>query len=222
MTKQFMMNDIVENQLVQAYLRTADENYAVMGYKEHGLRHAKFTSNIAGNVLRFLDYPERDMELARIAGYMHDMGNAVGRNDHAQNGAILTLDVMERTGFPYEEIFPVISAIGGHEDKDVEPPSPIAAAVVLGDKTDVHHTRIRSTNLPALDMHARVNYACQNAFLRVDKNTMTVALELVIDTAKCPIMEYFEIFMSRVNYCRKASHALRCEFVLYINKDKFL
>jgi metal-dependent HD superfamily phosphatase/phosphodiesterase len=217
-----MIDDVVQNPLVQSYLQAADENYAAMGYKEHGLRHGKFASNIAGNVLRFLDYPERDRELARIAGYMHDMGNAVGRNDHAQNGAILALDVMEHIGFPYDEIFPVISAIGSHEDKGVEPPSPIAAAVVLGDKTDVHHSRVRSTNPAALDMHARVNYACQNAFLRVEKKTMTIALELVIDTDKCPIMEYFEIFLARTNYCRKASHALKCEFVLYINKDKFL
>jgi hypothetical protein len=207
---------------IQTYLETADDNFAAIGYKEHGMRHAQLTSNIAGNVLKFLDYPERDVELVRVAGYLHDVGNAMGQDKHAQNGALLVLDVLERTGFKYEDIFPVISAIGSHEDKDMDPPSPIAAAVILGDKTDVNHARVRTADVRSLDTHSRVNYACQRAFLRVNKDTKIISLELTIDTKICPVIEYFEIFLSRTKFCRKASHAIGCEFVLFINKDKFL
>ena len=146
----------------------------------------------------------------------------MGQNDHAQNGAIIALDILEKLKAPYDEIFPIISAIGSHEDKDMAPPTAVAAAVILGDKTDVNHTRVRTPDLAVLDTHARVNYACQRAFLRVNKDTMTISLELTIDTAICPVIEYFEIFLSRTKFCRKASRALGCEFVLYINKDKFL
>jgi hypothetical protein len=129
---------------------------------------------------------------------------------------------MERTGCPYDDIFPVISAIGSHEDKDMNVPSPIAAAVILGDKTDVHYTRVRSPEPAPLDVHGRVNYACHRSFLRVNREQRVISLELTIDTNVCSVMEYFEIFLSRVQFCRKASAALQCEFELFINKDKFL
>jgi metal-dependent HD superfamily phosphatase/phosphodiesterase len=157
-----------------------------------------------------------------IAGYLHDIGNSISCEDHAQNGAILSLEILEKIGFSYQDIFPIISAIGSHEDKDADVTGHILAAVILGDKTDVHHTRVRSKDLALLDTHGRVNYACQRAFLRVTKEPRVIALELTIDTKICPVMEYFEIFLSRTNFCRKASQALGCEFHLFINKDKFL
>lgn len=221
--EQISLEHIVNNREVQAYLMSADENFAAMGYKEHGLRHAQLTGRIASNVLKFLDFPQRDSELAHIAGYLHDIGNSIGQTDHAQNGAVMTLSILERIKLPYDEIFPIIVAIGGHEDKSIEmPPTAIAAAVILGDKTDVHYTRVRSTDLASLDMHGRVNYACQRAFLRVNKESRQISLELTIDTKICPVMDYFEIFLLRTKFCIKASTALNCEFELYINKDKFL
>lgn len=207
---------------LQSYLKAADENFAAVGYKEHGFRHAQLSSNIAGNVLKFLDFPPEQIELARIAGYLHDVGNAIGERRHAQNGALLMLDVLEKANVAYKDIFPIISAIGSHEDKDIDPPSAIAAAVILGDKTDVNHSRVRSTDLVSMDTHGRVNYACQRAFLRVNKELKIIALELTITTDICPVMEYFEIFLSRTKFCRKASRALGCDFDLFINKDKFL
>jgi hypothetical protein len=216
------LHKILNDKEIQAYLKTADNNFAAIGYKEHGYRHAKFASKYAGLLLDSLRYKARDAELARIAGYLHDIGNAVSQTDHAQNGAVLALDVLERLGMPYHEIFQVVSAIGSHEDKDLDPPSHIAAAVILGDKTDVHHTRVRSSDLTALDMHARVNYACQRAFLKINRNPREISLELKINTSLCPVMEYFEIFMDRIKFCRKASKILSCDFVLYINGDKFL
>ncbi len=222
MTAPIKLDHIIADREVQAYLKTADSSFAAMGYKEHGTRHALLSANISGNVLKFLGYDERECELARIAGYLHDMGNAISKNDHAQNGAVLSLDILERIPVAYEDIFRIISAIGSHEDKDLDPPSPIAAAVILGDKTDVHLTRVRSVQGAPLDTHGRVNYACQKTFLRVNKETRTISLELTIDTDTCSVFDYFEIFLSRTQYCRKASRALGCEFVLYINKDKFL
>ena len=207
---------------VQAYLKAADDNFVAIGYKEHGFRHAKLTSNIAGNVLKYLDYPAEDIELALIAGYLHDIGNAISHNDHAQVGAVMSLELLEQLKVPYDKIFPVINAIGSHEDRDAEVAGAVTAAVILGDKTDVHHSRVRSKDLASLDMHGRVNYACQRAFLRVVKETRLIALELTIDTNICPVMEYFEIFLSRTNFCRNASRALDCKFELYINKDKFI
>lgn len=217
-----MCEEVMNDAETQAYLRAADDNFAAMGYKEHGPRHARFAASVAADIMRSLGYPERDCELARVGGYLHDIGNAISRTDHAQTGAILTLDLLERIGFPYPELFKIISAIGSHEDKIITPPTPLAAAVILGDKTDVHHTRVRSSDLSSLDTHARVNYACQNASLHVDREKKTVCLELTIDTSVCPVMEYFEIFLARIKFCRKASHALGCEFELFINKDKFL
>jgi metal-dependent HD superfamily phosphatase/phosphodiesterase len=213
---------VVASPEVQAYLKAAHDNFAAIGYKEHGLRHAQLSANISGNVLKYLGYPERDVEFARVAGYLHDIGNAVAQTDHAQNGAILSLELLEDMGVPFSEMMPVISAIGSHEDKNIDPPSAVAAAVILGDKTDVSHTRVRSKDLAALDMHGRVNYACQRAFLRVNSDTRTITLELTIDTRVCPVMEYFEIFLARIKFCRNASKALNCTFELTINKDKFL
>jgi metal-dependent HD superfamily phosphatase/phosphodiesterase len=220
--EQITLEQVVHNPEVKAYLQQADDNFAAIGYKEHGVRHAQLTANIAGNVMRFLDYPARDAELARIAGYLHDVGNAVAQRDHAQNGSIVALTILERLKMPYADIFPVIGAIGSHEDKHTDSPTPIAAAVVLADKTDVHHTRVRSTDLKTLDMHARVNYACQRAFLRVIKESRVVSLELTIDTDICPVMEYFEIFLARIKYCQRASRALGSAFELFINRDKFI
>lgn len=222
MPKNNIETQLEDNNEIQIYLKTADDNFAAIGYKEHGLRHAHLTANISSNVLKFLGFKKRDIELAHIAGYLHDIGNAVGENDHAQNGALLTLDVMEKMNLNYRDIFPIVSAIGSHEDKDMEPPSPIAAAVILGDKSDVHRTRVRSKNLSTLDTHGRVNYACERAFLRVDKESRTISLELAIDQNICPVMDYFEIFMSRTRFCIKASRYLGCDFMLYINDNKLL
>jgi len=222
MEKNISFEEVEKNPFTQTYLKTADANFAAIGYKEHGLRHAKLTADIAHNVLKFLGYPERETELAKIAGYLHDIGNAICKTDHGQTGGIMALDILENMGMPYKEIFPVIEAIGSHEDKSADTPSAIAAAVILADKTDVNHTRVRSEDLAQLDTHGRVNYASQRAFLRVVKETMTVSLELTIDTKVCPVMDYFEIFMARMKFCRRASRALDCTFELYINKDKFI
>lgn len=222
MAKIVTFEEIKKDEEVQAYLKAADDNFAAVGYKEHGFRHAELGGNIAGNVLKYLEYPEREVELAHISGYLHDIGNAIGQVDHAQTGAIISLDILQKLELPYQEVFSIICAIGNHEDKDIDPPSAITAAVILADKTDVHHTRVRSHDLSTFDTHARVNFACQRAFLRVTKESRVISLELTIDTSVCPVMDYFEIFMARIKFCIIASKALECEFHLFINNDKFL
>jgi len=218
---------VQESPRVKAFLKQADDNFIAIGYKEHGFRHANLAANIARNVLKHLGYSDRESELAGIAGYLHDIGNAIGRNRHAQSGAVLSLPILTQMGMALEEVSQIIRAIGGHEEKEVDPDSAITAAVILGDKTDVHFTRVR--NLPGksklvstFTTHDRVNLACERAFLNVDRDAGKISLELTIDTRICSVMEYFEIFLSRVLFCQRATKYLGHNFVLFINKVKFL
>jgi len=221
------LHQVQESPKIKAFLKQADDNFIAIGYKEHGFRHANLSANIARNVLKHLGYSDRESELAGIAGYLHDIGNAIGRNRHAQSGAVLSLPMLTEMGMGLEEVSQIIRAIGGHEEKDVDPDSAITAAVILGDKTDVHFTRVRSLPgkpqlVSTFTTHDRVNYACQRAFLNVDKEAGRISLELTIDTKICSVMEYFEIFLSRVLFCQRAAKRLSHNFVLFINKMKFL
>lgn len=216
------ISEITGDSYVKAYIDAADKNFAAIGYKEHGLRHAKLTSNISGNVLTYLGYPERDIELAKIAGYFHDIGNAIERHRHALSGAIMTKRILTRLGMSCKEIPMAINAVGSHEEKDIIPGSQITAAVILGDKTDVHYSRVRTQSRTGLDKHTRVNLACKNSFLRVDAKLKTISLELTIDTSVVDIGEYFEIFLERMLHLRKAAKYFDCMFILYVNKKKFL
>lgn len=216
------VNDIMNDAYVKLLLETADRNFAAVGYKEHGLRHAKLSSNIAGNVLLHLEYPKRDVELAKIAAYLHDIGNAIKMQEHILSGAILTMRILERLKMPYKEILAIVTAVGSHEEKDIIPNSQITAAVILSDKTDVHFSRVRTPKLTDLDKHARVNLACKNSFLRVDSKTKTISLELTIDTTIVDIGEYFEIFLDQMLHLKKAAKYFDCTFILYANGSKFL
>jgi putative nucleotidyltransferase with HDIG domain len=212
------MND----EYVKMLLGLADKNFAAIGYKEHGLRHAKLSSAIAGNVLSHLGYPKRDVELAKIAGYLHDIGNAIKRQQQALSGAILAKRILEHLDMPFNEILAVMSAVGSHEEKDIIPNSQITAAVILGDKTDVHFSRVRISQRAGHDQHTRVNFACKNSFLRVDANSKTISLELTIDVTIVDIGEYFEIFLERMLQLKKAAKYFDCMFILYVNGNKFL
>lgn len=216
------LSTVVNDAYVKTYLAAADKNFAAIGYKEHGLRHAKFTSNVAGNVLSHLGYSERDIELARIAGYLHDIGNSIERHHQSLSGAIMSKRILDRLGMSYKEIPVIMSAVGSHEEKDIIPNSQITAAVILGDKTDVNHSRVRTEKRTGLDKHTRVNLACKNSFLRVDPKLKTISLELTTDTKIVDIGEYFEIFLERMMQLKKAAKYFDCMFVLYINKNKFL
>lgn len=221
MKKELKFDNIINNKEVQTYLEFTDKAFAQMGYKEHGQSHALYAAEVAEQILKYLGYSKKEQELAKIAAYLHDMGNLISKHDHDQSGAVMFLNILDQNYFD-EDAFAIASAIGCHEDKTMDPVSPIAAALVLGDKTDVRHERLRTEDVYNVDKHSKVIAACQKVDVLVCKEDMTIGLWIKIDTSICSVMDYFEIFMARTNFCRRASRVLNCNFELYINKDKFL
>ncbi len=216
------LREVEQNELVKKYLKQADDNFRAIGYKEHGIRHGRLVSNISYNVLKFLKYPMRDRELAAIAGFLHDIGNCTGIKGHEQAGALISVRILKDMGMNLDEVAIIAGAIGTHEERLYPPSNPITASVILGDKTDVHNTRVRKKKPDLFDVHDRVNYACQKAFLKVDYENKDISLELKINTKISTVMEYFEIFLSRTIACQKASRYLGCNFILHINGERFL
>jgi len=202
---------------VKVFVRKADEALAEIGYTEHGERHVTLVSNIAYNILKRLGHPEREAELARIAGYLHDIGNAVNRDHHAQTGAVMAMQILSDMGMSDLELIKVMGAIGNHHENDGDPVSAVAAAVILADKSDVHRTRVRNPNMIKFDIHDRVNYAVEKSFLNVDEDQKHITLELTLDPSISHMMEYFEIFMTRMQASRKAANYLGAKFGLTVN-----
>ncbi len=211
---------IREHPRVKIYVRKADEALAEIGYTEHGERHVGLVAHIAYNILKRLGHPEREAELAAIAGYLHDIGNAVNRDHHAQTSAVMAMQLLGAMGMPDLEIVQVMGAIGNHHENDGDPVSAVAAAVILADKSDVHRTRVRNPDMIRFDIHDRVNYAVEKSFLNVDEAAKKITLELMIDTAISQVMEYFEIFMTRMVASRKAAKYLETSFGLTVNGNR--
>jgi uncharacterized protein len=207
---------------VQTFIALADRYLGEIGYTEHGFRHAGLVSRISYNVLHRLEFDERMCELAAIAGYLHDMGNFVSRSMHSQTGAAITYDILRELGMTYSEIGLVLAAIGNHEEEFGNPVNPASAALVVADKSDVHRSRVRERDPALFDIHDRVNHAVEHSFLRVDSEARTLTLELTIDTELAGVMEYFEIFLSRMVMCRRAAEYLECQFKIDINGSKLL
>ncbi|MEW6040159.1 MAG: HD domain-containing protein [Elusimicrobiota bacterium] len=213
---------IKEHPLVKEFIEAANSYLGVLGYTEHGFRHVSLVANISRNVLYYLNYPSPLPELASIAGYLHDTGNVINRHDHGQSSALIAMSILEELNMQPEEIAMVVSAIGNHEEETGDPVNPVAASLILADKSDVHKTRVRNPQMISFDIHDRVNYAVERSFLRVDPTKKTITLELNIDTKISQVMEYFEIFMSRMIICRRAAKFLKCNFELLINERKLL
>jgi len=192
-----------------------------MGYTEHGTRHVGLVAKIARRVLRELDYPEREGELAAIAGYLHDIGNIAGRSHHGQSSAMLAYPILRELAMPPEEIALVLGAIGNHEEEYGEAVSPVSAALILADKSDVHITRVQTEDPGLYDEHDRVNAAVRRSQLLVDKALGVITLALEIDETISP-MDYFEIFLSRMVMCRRAAEVLHCRFSLTANAQRLL
>jgi metal-dependent HD superfamily phosphatase/phosphodiesterase len=207
---------------VQAYIRRADAQLGVLGYTEHGQRHTSLVASIARNVLGRLGYPERTCELAAVAGYLHDIGNCVSRRDHATAGAIMAKDLLLARGMDVEEVAIIMGAIGNHEESTGDPVGEVSAAINVADKSDVHRSRVRETDPMKFDQHDRVNFASQHSFVRVDGETKRIELEMTIDTSVAPLMDYFEIFLHRMMFVRRAVQFLNCEFRLTINRNRIL
>ena len=216
------LKDVKENQELDALIRGAQKQLNAIGYTEHGHRHISIVSKRAGDILEKLGYPERTVELTRIAGYMHDIGNCVNRVDHAHSGAILAYEILKGMGMPIEEITEIMMAIGNHDEKTGTAVSDISAALILADKSDAHRDRVVNRNLSTFDIHDRVNYAVTNADLTLDEKERKITLNLTIDTKICPVLDYFEIFMERTMMCKYAAKYLKIWFELIINDTKLL
>ena len=216
------LESILKNEEINAYITKGNENLGVIGYTEHGFAHAKRSSNYASYILRSLNYDDRTCELAAIAGYMHDIGNVVNRADHAQSGALMAFQILNRLDMAPTEVALIVAAIGNHDEGTAAAVNPIAAALILSDKGDVRRTRVRDKETVNVDIHDRVNYAVERASTEIDAEHKTVTLNITIDTKICPVMEYFEIFMSRMVLCRQAAKYLDLQFELIINETRLL
>jgi metal-dependent HD superfamily phosphatase/phosphodiesterase len=205
-----------------AYMQMGDAYLGAIGYTEHGMRHSNLTAHIAGNILRRLGYEERLAEVGSIAGFIHDIGNCVSRSDHWISSAFIARDVLGRLGMEYAEIGMIMNAVGNHEEDSSDPSTPVAAAVVIADKADVHSTRVRETDPAAWDIHDRVNHAAKRSFLRVDSDARLLTLEVDIETSEIQIIDYFEIFLERMQLCRRAASVLDARFSLVMNGTRLL
>lgn len=215
------IDEIREDPALSAYIAQADRMMDGMGYTEHGFRHANLTGRIAYNVLDRLGHDARTTELGAVAGYLHDIGNTISRRDHGQTGAVLIHDVLRERMEP-GDLALVMGAVGNHEEEYGQAVGPVAAAVILADKSDVHRSRVRKADQIEFDIHDRVNYAAEESFLRVDSEAKTITLELTIDTSISHVMEYFEIFLDRMVMCRRAAEQLDRRFRLMINEAQLL
>ena len=220
--KTISIEEVKRNEKIKRLIEKADSFLGVMGYTEHGLRHCSLAANIAHNIMVRLGKPEHQAQLAGVAAYMHDIGNVINREFHAQSGSVLAFQLLSEMGMPQEEVMEIMSAIGNHDEKDGGPLNEIGAALILADKSDVHRSRVRTFDTIKQDIHDRVNYAATSSFLRVDAEKKTISLEITIDTSISSVMEYFEIFLSRMVVCRRAALFLGMRFELEINGHRLL
>ncbi|MGE5692272.1 MAG: HD domain-containing protein [Candidatus Zixiibacteriota bacterium] len=220
--KSVTLEDVKRNEEVRLLIEMADRYLGVIGYTEHGLRHTALVANIAFNVMTRLKRTERQAQLASIAAYLHDIGNVISREYHAQTGALITHRILSGMEMPKEEVLEIMAAIGNHEERGGAPVNEIGAALILADKSDVHRSRVRTTGSIKEDIHDRVNYAATSSFLRVEDGNGVISLELKIDTSISQVMEYFEIFLSRMAFCRRAAEFLKMKFELEINGQRLL
>lgn len=216
------IGDIKNSEEVKTFLSIAEKQMRVLGYTEHSFRHVTLVSETAGRILEQLGYPEREVELARIAGYLHDIGNAVNRNDHAHTGAMMAYNMLIRMGMDFREAAEIMMAIGNHDEHTGTSVSNISAALILADKSDVHRSRVRNTDISTFDIHDRVNYAVEKSTIAIDKDKKTAELVLKIDTSICPVMDYFEIFLVRMTMNRRAAAFLGLQFQLLINDSRLI
>ena len=215
-----VLNDLKADEYVSTLITRANEHLKAIGYTEHGHRHAGLVSNISRNILRRLDCPERDCELAAMAAYLHDIGNVVSRDHHWLVGANMALVYLRELGMDADEALTIANAIGNHEESSGDSSTSVAAALIIADKSDVHRSRVQNPNEAEFDIHDRVNYAVEKSFVRVDAEARKISLELTIDTASASVMEYFEIFLSRMVMTRNAAGMLGCVFELVANEER--
>ncbi len=214
--------NIKENEAVKIYIERADASLKTLGYTEHSYAHVGMVAKRASDLLLGLKYSERDVELVKIAAHLHDIGNVVNRVDHSQSGAIIAFRILDNLGMDAVEIAEIVTAIGNHDEGTGVPVSPLAAALIIADKSDVRRTRVRNNDFSTFDIHDRVNYSVTESKLALIEGGSAVALYLTVDTSISSIMDYFEIFLTRMKLCRSAAEALGLKFKLIINGQELL
>lgn len=214
--------DIRNNAEVCALLEKGNQNLDVLGFTDHSEAHCVLVAERSAYILRKLCYSEHDQELAKIAGFMHDIGNSINRTHHAELGALLANDILQKMDMPIKDRISVISAIGHHDESTGGSRDPISAALILADKTDVRRSRVRVKDQEKFDIHDRVNYAVTGTALKVDTEKNAICLNLQVDESICTLYEYFDIFLTRMMMCRSAAEMLGYKFRLTVNGGKVL
>ncbi len=207
---------------IQAFIRRADQSLLTLGYTEHSFAHVGKVADTAQYILETMGYPPHQVELAKMAAYLHDIGNLVNRIEHSQSGATMAFCILEKTDMPAEDIATIVTAIGNHDEGTGVPVNPVAAALILADKSDVRRSRVRNRDVSTFDIHDRVNYSVEEAQLEIDPSHTTITLRLTIDPQYSTVMDYFEIFLQRMILCRKAAESLSLQFKLIINDQALM
>lgn len=207
---------------IRTYIQKADESLIALGFTEHSFAHVGMVATNASYIMETLGYSEREVELVKIAAYLHDIGNLVNRVDHSQSGAVMAFRILDNLHMPAEEICDIVAAIGNHDEGTGRPISPMAAALILADKSDVRRSRVRNNDPATFDIHDRVNYSVKKAELKINENHTLIKLKLSVDTRYGSVMDYFEIFMNRMVLCRKAAERLGLQFKLMINEQQLI
>ncbi len=212
--------DVKNNPDIRAYISKADESLIALGYTEHSFAHVTKVAESAAEILHTLGHSDHEIELVKIAGYLHDIGNIVNRIDHAQSGAVMAFRLLDRMNMPPEDIATIVTAIGNHDESTAFPVNAVAAALIIADKTDVRRSRVRNRSVAQFDIHDRVNYSVTASDVKIAQDS--ICLELTIEQEYCSVLEYFEIFLTRMLLCRKAAEALGVEFSLVINGQRMM
>ncbi|MBQ9784171.1 MAG: HD domain-containing protein [Clostridia bacterium] len=213
---------IRNNEAIRTYITQADASLCALGYTEHSFAHVTAVADTASRILTTLGYSAREAELVRIAGYLHDIGNLVNRAEHSQSGALMAFRILDKLDFPPEEIALITTAIGNHDEGTGVPVNPLAAALILADKSDVRRSRVRNADFSTFDIHDRVNYSVIAADLAINDAHTLITLSLTVDTDISSVMEYFEIFLGRMVLCRRAAEKLGLQFKLVINEQELM
>ena len=214
--------EIKNNEAINTYIRKADQTLSELGFTEHSFAHVGMVAENASYIMETLGYSEREVELVKIAAYLHDIGNLVNRVDHSQSGAVMAFRILDNLHMPADEICDIVAAIGNHDEGTGRPISPMVAALILADKSDVRRSRVRNTDPATFDIHDRVNYSVKKAELKINENHTLIKLKLSVDTRYGSVMDYFEIFMNRMVLCRKAAERLGLQFKLMINEQQLI
>ena len=213
---------VIKNQEIKTYIISADESLAALGFTEHSFAHVMHVAKMAGEILSTMGYDERTVELSKIAGYLHDIGNLVNRKEHSQSGAVMAWGILRDMGCDAAELSAIVTAIGNHDEGTGVPVNPVAAALILADKADVRRSRVRNKDIAAFDIHDRVNYSVQESALEINEDRTSITLKLTVDNQYGSVMDYFEIFMERMILCRKAAQCLGLAFKLIINQQHLI